>query len=96
MNQDTRSTDEQKPRSVTGAYERLRQRLEEQPYETLAMVAGVGFILGGGLFTRFAARLIATSLRLGVAAAFAPLLDALVSSGKEPAPETNGHSASAT
>jgi hypothetical protein len=96
MNEDTRSNDEPN-RPVTGAYARLRERLEQQPYETLAVVAGVGFILGGGLFTRFAARVIAASLRLGVAAAFAPLLDALISSGKGSAPRTNnGHSASAT
>lgn len=96
MKEHTRSTDKPKPQPVTGAYERLRKRLDEQPYETLAMVAGVGFVLGGGLFTRFAARVIATSLRLGVAAAFVPLLDSLVSSGRSAAPETNGHSVSAT
>lgn len=66
------------PQSVTDAYERVREQLEEHPYRTLGIAAGVGFVLSGGLFSRFAARVIASSLRLGVAAAFGPLVDTLV------------------
>jgi hypothetical protein len=39
-------------REVTHGWEALlRQRLERQPYTTLAVVAGVGYVLGGGLPT---------------------------------------------
>lgn len=80
-------------RPLGDAYERLRQQLEERPYQTLAVVAGVGFVLGGGLFTRFAARVIASSLRVGVAAAFAPLVDSLVAHIQPPLDSGNGHGA---
>jgi hypothetical protein len=82
---------------VSETYRRLRKRLDERPYETLAMVAGVGFVLGGGLFTRFAVRVVATSLRLGAAAAFAPLIDSLLGDDEQgPAAETNGRGAAVT
>lgn len=83
----------ERPRALGDAYERLRRQLEERPYQTLAVVAGVGFILGGGLFTRFAARVIASSLRVGVAAAFAPLVDSLVAHIEPPLETGNGHGA---
>jgi hypothetical protein len=81
------------PRALGDAYERLRLQLEERPYQTLAVVAGVGFVLGGGLFTRFAARVIASSLRVGLAAAFAPLVDSLVAHIQSPLESGNGHDA---
>jgi len=74
------------------AYDRLRAQLEERPYQTLAVVAGVGFVLGGGLFTRFAVRVIASSLRVGLAAAFAPLVDSVVAH-IQPLESGNGHDA---
>jgi hypothetical protein len=36
-------------RAVSGWRRYLRLRLEEQPYATLAVAAGVGCVLGGGL-----------------------------------------------
>jgi hypothetical protein len=84
-------------RAVTDSYKRLRKQLDEHPYQTLAMVAGVGFVLSGGLFTRFAVHVIANSLRLGAAAAFAPLIDSLLGDdADERTAETNGHGAAAT
>jgi len=79
--------------ALSDAYDRLRAQLEERPYQTLAVVAGVGFVLGGGLFTRFAVRVIASSLRVGVAAAVAPLVDSLVAHIQEPSASGNGHDA---
>jgi hypothetical protein len=88
LHDDPQSEPDEGTRAIGDAYERLRRQLEERPYETLALVAGVGFILGGGLFTRFAVKIIASSLRVGVAAAFAPLVDSLLAQVREP---SNGH-----
>lgn len=97
MDERTHSEETARARPVTDSYKRLRKQLAKRPYETLAMVAGVGFVLGGGLFTRFAAHVIANSLRLGAAAAFAPLIDSLLGDDDDkPAAETNGHGAAAT
>jgi hypothetical protein len=76
--------------ALNDAYDRLRRQLEDNPYQTLALVAGAGFILGGGLFTRFAVNVIAASLRVGVAAAFAPLVDSLLAQVREPLEPGNG------
>jgi hypothetical protein len=56
----------------------LQGRLEERPYETLAIAAGVGFILGGGLFSRLGARAVAAAARAGLATAASPVVSALL------------------
>lgn len=54
----------------------FRSRVQKHPYLMLAAAAGVGYILGGGLFTGLTARL----LRLGFRLAAIPLVkDELVS-----------------
>ena len=70
------------------------QRLQRHPYGTLAAAAGVGFVLGGGLFTRLTARLAKVGLRTGAQLAILPLmneaLEALldgIGSGDASAPE---------
>lgn len=42
----------------------LRGRLERHPYQTLLIAAGVGYVLGGGLFTSLTASLLRTGLRV--------------------------------
>ncbi|MEW5852455.1 MAG: hypothetical protein AB2A00_26950 [Myxococcota bacterium] len=42
----------------------LRGRVERNPLGTLALAAGVGFVLGGGLITRFSARLVGLGIKL--------------------------------
>ena len=69
--------------NVGELYDSLNAQLQEHPYRTVAMVAGVGFILGGGLFTRLAGSMIGTAVRLGIASAIAPMLDELASFGSE-------------
>ena len=96
MDDRTQSEYAGRDRPLGETYRRLRKRLDENPYQTLAMVAGVGFVLGGGLFTRVAVHVIANSLRLGAAAAFAPLIDALLGDEHESAGETNGRGAAVT
>lgn len=42
----------------------LRGRVQRNPYGTLLAAAGIGYILGGGLFTPLTARIIRFGLRL--------------------------------
>lgn len=48
----------------------LRGRVERHPYGMVAAALGVGYVLGGGLFTAFTGRL----LRLGLRAAALPMV----------------------
>jgi hypothetical protein len=47
----------------------LKQRVERNPYGVLATGVGIGFVLGGGLFTRFTGRIFATVARMALLAA---------------------------
>jgi len=51
----------------------IEGRLQRNPYGMLAGALAVGFVLGGGLFTRLTARIAGAGLRMGLAAAW-PLL----------------------
>ncbi|RKH44652.1 hypothetical protein [Corallococcus sicarius] len=42
----------------------LKGRVERNPYGTLAIAAGVGYVLGGGLFTPLTARILKLGVRL--------------------------------
>lgn len=42
----------------------LQRQLEENPYRTLAIAAGVGYVLGGGLFTGFTRRALGIGARI--------------------------------
>ena len=48
----------------------LQRRIERSPYLTLAAAAGVGYVLGGGLLSRFTGR----ALRWGVKLMLLPML----------------------
>ena len=48
-------------------------RLQRNPYGMVVGAVAVGFVLGGGLFTRLAARIAGAGLRIGLMAAL-PLL----------------------
>ncbi len=48
----------------------LPRRIEQHPYATLAVAAGVGYVLGGGLFTPLTGKL----FRLGMRLAALPLV----------------------
>lgn len=43
----------------------LSERAMAHPYQTLLIAAGVGYVLGGGLFTRFTMTLLRTGARMG-------------------------------
>ena len=51
----------------------IEGRLQRNPYGMVAGALAVGFVLGGGLFTRLTARIAGVGLRMGLAAAW-PLL----------------------
>jgi hypothetical protein len=47
----------------------IEGRVERNPYGMVAGALGVGFILGGGLFTRLTGKIVGAALRVGVMAA---------------------------
>lgn len=51
----------------------IQARLLRNPYGMVAGAVGMGFVLGGGLFTRLAAKMVGTGLRMGLMAAL-PIL----------------------
>ena len=51
----------------------IEGRLQRNPYGMVAGAIAVGFVLGGGLFTRLTARIAEAGLRMGLMAAL-PLL----------------------
>jgi len=59
-------------------YRQMKEQLEEHPYRTLAVAAGLGFVLGGGMLGRVTRPLVATGLRLGIASLVAPIAKQLV------------------
>ena len=51
----------------------IEGRVQRNPYGMVAGALAVGFVMGGGLFTRLTARIAGVGLRMGLAAAW-PLL----------------------
>jgi hypothetical protein len=56
----------------------LEDRLARNPYGMVAGAVAVGFVLGGGLFTRLTARVVGTGMRIGLASALPFLTEALL------------------
>ncbi len=52
----------------------IEGRVRRNPYGMVAGALGIGFVLGGGLFTRLAARILGAGLRIGLMAAL-PILE---------------------
>ncbi len=57
----------------TWADELLRQT-REHPGRSVAMAVGVGYVLGGGLFSRLTARILGTGIRIGLRTAVLPFV----------------------
>ena len=47
----------------------IEGRVQRNPYGMVAGALAVGFVMGGGLFTRLTARIAGVGLRMGLAAA---------------------------
>jgi hypothetical protein len=52
----------------------LQGRVNRHPYGTIAMALGIGYALGGGIFSRLTGRLVGIGLKIGLRAAVLPLL----------------------
>ena len=52
----------------------LEGRVDRHPYGTLAAAVGIGYLLGGGLFTALTGRLVGLGLRVGLRLAVLPLV----------------------
>jgi hypothetical protein len=52
----------------------IKGRVERHPYGTVAAAVGIGYVLGGGLFTPLTSRIVRFGLRLGLRLAVLPLL----------------------
>jgi hypothetical protein len=52
----------------------IKGRVKRNPYGLVAGALGLGFVLGGGLFTRISATILGAGLRLGLLAAL-PVLE---------------------
>ena len=77
----------------------LAEEVREHPIRTVAVALGVGFVLGGGLFSRLTARIVGTGVRIGLRMAVVPLMaQGLVALGDDllaprpPAVEVGDHS----
>ena len=57
----------------------LKEEVRRHPYGTVAAAVGIGYALGGGIFTPLTSRLLRLGLRLGVRAALLPILKAELS-----------------
>lgn len=51
----------------------IKGRLQRNPYGMIAGACGIGFVLGGGLFTRLSEKLLGTGLRVALMVALPSL-----------------------
>ncbi len=52
----------------------IKGRVRRHPYGTVAAAIGIGYVLGGGLFTPLTGRIVRFGMRLGMRLAVLPLL----------------------
>jgi ElaB/YqjD/DUF883 family membrane-anchored ribosome-binding protein len=52
----------------------VKGRVRRNPYGSMAAAVGIGYVLGGGIFTPLTARIVGIGLRLGMRLALLPLL----------------------
>jgi hypothetical protein len=63
----------QTPR-VESWVDRLARQTRKHPGRFVAAAVGVGYVLGGGLFSRLTARIVGTAVRIGLRTALLPLV----------------------
>ena len=49
-------------------------RVRRNPYGTVAAAVGIGYVLGGGIFTPLTARIVGLGLRIGIRLALLPMM----------------------
>jgi hypothetical protein len=52
----------------------IKGRVDRHPYGTVAAALGIGYVLGGGLFTPLTARIVRLGVRIGMRLAVLPLV----------------------
>ena len=52
----------------------IQGRVQRHPYGTVAAAIGIGYVLGGGLFTPLTARIVRLGVRIGMRLAVLPLV----------------------
>ena len=52
----------------------IKGRVQRNPYGTVAAAIGIGYVLGGGLFTPLTARIVRLGVRIGMRLAVLPLM----------------------
>jgi len=52
----------------------IKGRVERHPFGTVAAALGIGYVLGGGLFTPLTGRIVRLGVRIGMRLAVLPLL----------------------
>ena len=52
----------------------LKGEVRRRPYGTVAAALGIGYALGGGIFTPLTSRLVRLGLRIGIRTALLPIL----------------------
>ncbi|HXT94818.1 MAG TPA: hypothetical protein VN853_00855 [Polyangia bacterium] len=52
----------------------IEERVNRHPYGSIAAAIGVGYVLGGGIFTSLTSRIVTLGLRIGIRLAVLPML----------------------
>ena len=52
----------------------IDERVNRNPYGAVAAALGIGYVLGGGIFTPLTSRIVALGLRIGIRLAVLPML----------------------
>jgi len=52
----------------------IDERVNRNPYGSVAAALGIGYVLGGGIFTPLTSRIVALGLRIGIRLAVLPML----------------------
>lgn len=68
----------------------LEGRVDRHPYGTVAAAIGIGYVLGGGLFTPLTSRIVRLGIRIGLRLAVLPLLKQEVAEIMESIGEDDG------
>jgi hypothetical protein len=61
-------------RQAESLADKLVRQTREHPGRSVAMAVGVGYVLGGGLFSRLTARIVGTGIRIGLRTALLPFV----------------------
>ena len=64
---------------AAGPLDAVEGQVSRHPYATVAAALGIGYALGGGIFTPLTARLVRFGVRMGIRTALLPLLKAELS-----------------